>query len=225
MNRREFIAGAAAVAAGAAAGKTVDGGYASVSWPERRKREVPVLPRGAHGARRFASKCVGCGLCATACPSKCLRPSPSPKRLGRVELDFRYGWCRPECGKCAEACPAGAIEKFPKGEMRIVRTGYAVWSKELCLRTSQGVNCHACRKHCPVKAVKLIGDAIVVNRDICSGCGACEHYCPVRPRTAIGVEGLEIHRETVPVTAAEIAAARRPENKIYCLKHEMNLPV
>ena len=209
MNRREFIIGGATLAAGALEAKTTDGGFAAVSWPARRKKDIPVLPRGAHGSKRFASKCVGCSLCATACPSKCLRPSPSPSRFGRVELDFRYGWCKPECSKCAEVCPAGAIEKFPDGAKPVVRTGYAVWSKDLCLRTSEGVNCHACRKHCPAKAVKLIGDAIIVDRDACIGCGACEHYCPARPDTAIRVEGLEVHRETRPVSEAEVAEARR----------------
>ena len=69
MNRREFIVGSATLAAGAACAleeKTTDGGFARVSWAERRAKDVPVLPPGAGGARRFASKCVGCALCAAA---------------------------------------------------------------------------------------------------------------------------------------------------------------
>ena len=126
MNRREFILGSATLAAGAACAldeKTTDGGFAPVSWPERCAKEVPVLPPGAHGEKRFASKCVGCALCAAACPSKCLRPSTNPRRFGRVELDYRHGWCKPAvkaingaivvnhdacvgCGACEHYCPA-----------------------------------------------------------------------------------------------------------------------
>ena len=208
MNRREFLLGSATLAAGAAGAldeKTTDGGFAPVSWSGRRDRDVPVLPPGAHGAKRFASKCVGCSLCAAACPSKCLRPSTDPRRFGRVELDFRYGWCRPGCTKCGEACPAGAIERLEKGEKRFVRAGRAVWAQDLCLRTLEGVDCHACRKHCPAKAVSVVAGAIVVNEDACIGCGACEHYCPARPFTAIRVEGYEVHHETSPAPAAAAA--------------------
>ena len=208
MNRREFLLGSATLAAGAAGAldeKTTDGGFAPVSWPGRRDRDVPVLPPGAHGAKRFASKCVGCSLCAAACPSKCLRPSTDLRRFGRVELDFRHGWCRPGCTECGEVCPAGAIERLEKGEKRFVRAGRAVWAQDLCLRTSEGVDCHACRKHCPAKAVSVVAGAIVVNEDACVGCGACEHYCPARPFTAIRVEGYEVHHETSPASAAAAA--------------------
>lgn len=209
MNRREFILGSATLAAGAACAldeKTTDGGFAPVSWPERCAKEVPVLPPGAHGEKRFASKCVGCALCAAACPSKCLRPSVNPRRFGRVELDYRHGWCKPGCTRCGEVCPAGAIEPLSKGEKRIVRVGRAIWNADLCLRTSEGVSCHACQKHCPEKAVKAINGAIVVNHDACVGCGACEHYCPARPQTAIRVEGFAVHHETRPMPAGAAAA-------------------
>lgn len=211
MKRRTFIFGSAALTGAAAFGdeKTTDGGFAPVSWPDRRGKPNPVLPPGAHGVKRFASKCVGCGLCAAACPSKCLRPSTDPSRFGRVELDFRHGWCKPHCVTCAEVCPAGAIEPVGFDRKRLIHVGHAIWSKDLCLRTTEGVDCHACEKHCPVKAVKLIKGVPVIDKGACLGCGACEHYCPVRPLTAIRVKGFEKHREVRPIDESDLIAEMR----------------
>jgi len=210
MNRREFIVGSVVVATAgrglpalSADEKTTDGGLAPVDWAARRKRELPVLPPGAHSPARFASKCVGCGLCAAACPSHCLRPSTDPKRLGRVELDFRHGWCKPGCTACGAVCPTGAIENV-RDSKRHHHVGYAVWERARCIRTTEGVECHACEKHCPVRAVKLIGGFPVVDRAACVGCGACEHYCPARPLTAIHVAGVERHREIAPMGEADL---------------------
>lgn len=209
MNRRQFIGASAAFAGSAAVAadeKTTDGGFAEVSWADRVAADTPVLPPGARDARRFAFRCVGCGLCAAACPSKCLRPSTVPGRFGRVEMDFRHGWCRPGCVKCGEVCPAGAIEQLSPGEKRTVHAGFAVWTKSLCIRETEGVECHACEKHCPSRAIKILNGFPVVDRAACTGCGACEHYCPARPRTAIRVAGYERHREARPMSEADLVA-------------------
>ena len=212
MNRRQFLIGSSALAGSAAFAdeeKTTDGGFAEVSWADRHVRDTPLLPAGAGSAERFAVKCVGCGLCAAACPSRILRPSAKPSRAGRVEIDLRYGWCKPGCVKCGEVCPAGAIERLTVREKRDVHTGYAVWRKDLCIRTTEEEDCHACEKHCPVKAVKLVAGFPVVDRDVCIGCGACEHYCPARPATAIRVTALDRHREVVPISEADLVSEMR----------------
>ena len=114
-------------------------------------------------------------------------------------LDFRFGWCRPECNRCAEACPAGAIRKTVRAaDKKALRTNLAVWHPERCVAATGKDVCHACERHCPVRAITLVARAGAaadapkvpqVNADLCMGCGACEHYCPARPRTAMTVEG------------------------------------
>lgn len=209
MNRRQFIAGTAAFAGGAAAAveKETDGGLAEVSWAERVRRELALLPPGAGGDAAFRRRCVGCQLCASACPSKCLRPSAA--RGGRVELDFRYGYCRPGCVSCSSACPTKAIEPVTAAEKRRIRVGHAVWDRARCVRTVEGDECHACEKHCPEKAIRLVKGFPVVDADLCIGCGACEHYCPARPVTAISVVPYEYHRRIRPIAEADLIAEMR----------------
>ena len=202
MNRREFLIGASATAAAArvsAEEKTTDGGLAEVSWAERHCEETPLLPAGAGNAERFATRCLGCLLCAAACPSKCLLPSVKLSRLGKVELDFRYGFCRPTCTTCGAVCPVKAIAPLTKAEKLHTHIGFARWTKALCVRTTAGDECHACEKHCPVKAIRIVGGFPVVDTNACIGCGACEHYCPARPTTAIRVIPYERHRTIKPI--------------------------
>lgn len=207
MNRREFLIGSAALAGTAIAEeKTTDGGYAEVSWASRQSREIPLLPAGAGGAERFAKRCLGCHLCVAACPEKVLRPSTKLSRLGKVELDFRYGHCKPDCNRCGVVCPVNAIENVKIQDKRDIHVGFAVWSKERCIRNTVGDQCHACEKHCPVKAVRLINGFPVVDENACIGCGACEHYCPARPLTAISVVANEYHRVVRPIAEADLIA-------------------
>ena len=207
MNRREFLIGSAALAGTAVAEeKTTDGGFAEVSWADRQSRDIPLLPAGAGGAERFAKRCLGCHLCVAACPQKVLRPSTKLSRLGKVELDFRYGYCRPDCNSCGAVCPVNAIEKVDVSKKRDIHVGFAVWSKDRCIRNTVGDECHACEKHCPVKAVKLVNGFPVVDTNVCIGCGACEHYCPARPLTAIRVVANEYHRTVKPIAEADLVA-------------------
>ena len=82
-------------------------------YPDEKR---PVQPgfRGLHAPAKYSSgklKCVGCGLCAAFCPSKCIHIYTSEgekdkKIVERYEIDvLRCVYC----GFCVEACPYGAI--------------------------------------------------------------------------------------------------------------------
>ena len=88
----------------------------TIRYPEE-KRPFSAIYRGAVGMRRRPdgrSKCVGCGLCETACPNECITittesnpAQPTEKVVTSYTLDI--GRCL-FCGLCVEACPVEALE-------------------------------------------------------------------------------------------------------------------
>lgn len=207
LTRRSFLIGAAATtaafAAEAAEEKIFDGGLADVTEPGIDARNASLKPAGSHSIKNFKSKCVGCQLCVKACPNKVLRPSMRLKDFGQPEMAFDKGYCTIDCHRCGKVCPAGAIEAIPAFMKPNIHIGEAVWHQDRCLAATEGVNCTACYRHCPVKAIERIdgpnGAKIpIVNADKCIGCGACEHVCPARPMPGMTVRANERHREVWP---------------------------
>lgn len=90
-------------------------------YPEE-KREPFAGVRGLHALTRDEetgdAKCVGCGLCAAMCPSKCIYIYTSEdeehnKVVDRYEVDtLRCIYC----AFCVEACPYGAVVLTPHFE-------------------------------------------------------------------------------------------------------------
>ena len=206
LTRRGFFAGAAAAAA--AADKIFDGGFAPVSHPGTPERAVQPLPPGARSQAAFRRRCVACQVCVAACPNHVLRPSTAPADAMRPAMFFDRGYCRPECTACGSACPAGAIRPLTPKLKRAVRTGRAVWRKDACIAAQEGVDCSACERHCPSKAIVRVAldpadpaspKVPRVDEAKCTGCGACEHLCPARPMPGMAVEGYAVQRETAPI--------------------------
>ena len=200
ITRRESLKGVAVLAV---AEKLTDGGYAEVVRANSPAISRHLLPPGAlWGEKRFAATCVGCQLCVAHCPSKCLKPVTWS---GQVGMDFRDGYCIQNCTKCSEVCPMDAMKKLSVLEKRNVHIGVANWRQDLCLR-SKGEKCQACIRKCPVDALHLVGETIVVDKDACVGCGACEHVCAARPEAAIVVNGLNRQRFCTPMSEADLFA-------------------
>ncbi|MBN1364571.1 MAG: 4Fe-4S binding protein [Syntrophaceae bacterium] len=61
--------------------------------------------------------------------------------------------------------------------------------------SSDCTGCGICEEMCPMEAIKMEDDIVVVNEDKCIGCGVCAHHCPV---TAIKMERTGVRTVFVP---------------------------
>ena len=106
----------------------------------------PVYPRfrGRHRLHRHPNgleKCIGCSLCAAACPADCIRvvaAENDPEH--RVSAGERYARIYEInmircifCGYCEEACPVDAIRLGPEYELADFDRADFVYTKEMLL--------------------------------------------------------------------------------------------
>src|SRR6266487_2521342 len=91
----------------------------TIQYPEQRREQFPRT-RWRHVLTRYDNgleKCIGCSLCAGACPARCIyvqaaentdeaRFSPGERYAVKYEINMiRCIFC----GYCQDACPTGAI--------------------------------------------------------------------------------------------------------------------
>lgn len=88
----------------------------------------------------MGERCVGCYLCAAACPVDCISLQATEDENGRrYPKFFRINFSRCIfCGYCEEACPTYAIQLIPDFEMAEYNRQNLVYEKEDLLIDSQG---------------------------------------------------------------------------------------
>ena len=119
-------------------------GTVTVEYPEEK---VPVYPRfrGRHKLHRFEDtgleKCVGCSLCAAACPADCIRVVAAENTPeNRVSAGERYAAVYEInlarcifCGYCEVACPFDAITMGHDYELSDHDRADLIFTKEMLL--------------------------------------------------------------------------------------------
>ena len=114
----------------------------TVQYPEERKEVAPrwrgriVLTRDPDGEER----CVGCYLCAVACPVDCISLQATEDDHGRRYPEFfRINFSRCIfCGFCEEACPTYAIQLTNDYELGEYNRQNLVYEKEHLLIDGPG---------------------------------------------------------------------------------------
>ena len=124
-------------------GRVIEGPI-TIQYPEEK---TPVYPRfrGRHKLHRFEDthleKCVGCSLCAAACPADCIRvvaAENDPEH--RVSAGERYASVYEInlsrcifCGYCEIACPFDAITMGHDYELSDYNRSDLIFTKEMLL--------------------------------------------------------------------------------------------
>ena len=123
-------------------------GIVTTQYPKQ-MREKPVRFHGRHVLNRYPDgmeKCIGCELCAGACPASCIyvrgadNSADDPKSPGeRFGYVYEINMLRCIfCGLCVEACPTEAITMTHLFEMSVTNRSDAIHTKDELLMTEDG---------------------------------------------------------------------------------------
>ena len=127
-------------------------GLVTTKYPDE-MREKPQRFHGRHVLNRYEDgmeKCIGCELCAGACPARCIYVRGADNQDDMpVSPGERYGFVYEInllrcifCGLCVEACPTEAITHTQLFEMSTTNRSDAIYTKTELLVNRDGTPNH-----------------------------------------------------------------------------------
>ena len=144
--------------------------------PEEKQLTQIALPA-------VSDKCVGCGICVSACPAQAMKLDAGDKAA--ADSSRCAG-----CGKCAAECPHLAITMMPVSIQKRLspppaaeeRSSAPVEKKKPEINHKVCFSCGACAEVCPVKAITLddTGTPRQIDKAKCIACLACVKTCPAK---------------------------------------------